>query len=91
MGEARPVNGAQAIISVADHPAWKPVACPLSTYQRTILQWVANGKRDGQIASIMGNTTEGAIQQHVTRILNVLGSNSRAGAAAMALRRGWIK
>lgn len=65
--------------------------CPLTQYQRVVLQWVANGKRDWQIASIMGNTTDDAISTHVRKIMDRLGAGSRSGAVAIAVRKGWVK
>jgi DNA-binding NarL/FixJ family response regulator len=65
--------------------------CPLTDYQRAVLQWVANGKTNYQIAGIMGNTTEGAIEQHLYRILDRLGTSNRTGAIAIGFRAGWLK
>lgn len=81
MGEARPVTGITAT---------PPEACPLTQYQLVIIQWVSNGKRDEEIAAIMG-TTAGMIHQHMHRIFNKLGVPSRTSAVAMAFRKAWIK
>lgn len=70
-------------------PVAKAEACPLTSYQCVILQWVSNGKSDAVVAAIMG-TTEGMIHQHMHRIFNVIGVPSRTSAVAMALRKGWI-
>lgn len=81
------MNGHDSTTGITATP---PDPCPLTPYQRVVLQWVANGKRDAQIASIMGNTTEGAITAHMLRILDRLGAGSRSGAVAIAIRKGWV-
>ncbi len=68
----------------------KPQDCPLTDYQLRVLGWVANGKTNFQIAGIMGNTTEGNIEQHLHRIFNAIGAPSRTAAVVIGLRRGWL-
>jgi DNA-binding CsgD family transcriptional regulator len=74
-------------------PVPQPIGdeCALTPYQVAILQWIANGKRDYDIAAIMGNTTEGAIQQHIQRMHSRFGTNTRGGLLAYAMRKGWVK
>lgn len=86
---AAALNGLKTELDVVDAKTPKP--CPLTDYQRAILQWAAKGKRDYDIAAIMGNTTEGAIQQHFYRIRDLLGCSTRISAVVMAVKAGWIE
>ena len=56
----------------------------LSKTQRTVLGWVEQGKRDAEIAVILGRS-ERTIHSHVAAILMKLGVETR-GAASSALR-----
>jgi DNA-binding CsgD family transcriptional regulator len=56
-----------------------------------ILQWLADGKRNEEIAEIMGLKRPQNVQAHVMRIMAATGTNTRCGAVAYALRRGLIK
>lgn len=84
-----PKNGKAALAAVAPET---DADNPLTLYQRAVLTWVAAGKRDAVIAEIMGgDSTESSVSNHVIRIMNRLGAGSRAGAVAIAIRKGWIK
>lgn len=87
------MNGSQALkpteIDVSE-PGKLTTPCPLTDYQRTILSWAAKGKRDYDIAMIMGNT-EGGIQQHFYTIRNTLGCSTRISAVVKAIKEGWIE
>lgn len=57
----------------------------LSTHQREILQWVARGKTNREIAIILGSTRR-TIDYHLQEILRKLGVTSRTQAVAIFAR-----
>lgn len=61
----------------------------LTARQTEVLRWVADGKRNEDIAKITGSTPR-AVQAHVRRLMDAMGAGTRAGAVAVALRRGII-
>lgn len=65
-------------------------AAPLTPLERKVLQWTADGKRSDEAGQLLG-ITAGAVNAHVNRIMNQLGTNTRAGTVAFALRKGIIK
>ena len=54
---------------------------PLTAREREVLHWVAEGKRDSEIAVILGVSVR-TIEQHVRVCLRKLGVETRAAAAA---------
>jgi DNA-binding NarL/FixJ family response regulator len=62
----------------------------LTHHQVAILQWVANGKRNEDIALLMGLSRPQTVQAHIQRIMDATGTGSRAGAVAWAMRRKLI-
>jgi DNA-binding CsgD family transcriptional regulator len=58
----------------------------LTPRETEILHWVAEGKRDGEIAIIVGASVR-TIHKHVQRILFKLGVENRTAAAIEAMRR----
>lgn len=63
----------------------------LASHQIAILQWIAHGKRNEEIALLMNLARPQTVQAHVMRIMEATGTCSRAAAVAWALRRGIIK
>ncbi|MBW8782265.1 MAG: helix-turn-helix transcriptional regulator [Verrucomicrobia bacterium] len=59
---------------------WVGGAAKLSTREREVLHWVAQGKRDGEIAIILGLATK-TVGKHTENIFRKLGVSSRTGAA----------
>jgi DNA-binding NarL/FixJ family response regulator len=59
----------------------------LSKREREILRLVADGQSNKQIARTLG-IAERTVKFHLTSILNKLGADNRAQAAALAVRRG---
>ena len=55
---------------------------PLTPREREVLHWVAKGKRDGEIALILGVSVR-TVEQHVRACLRKLGVETRAAAAAV--------
>lgn len=62
----------------------------LTEAEKAILQQLADGRRHGEIASILAVST-GVIDQRVHIVKNKIGAATTTGAVAMALRHGIIK
>ena len=65
------------------------VAAPLTPRETQILNYVAEGNTNKQIARIL-QISEQTIKNHVSAILRKLNANDRAHAVVLAIRRGWI-
>ena len=65
------------------------VIAPLTRRETQILDYVAGGNTNKQIADILG-ISEQTIKSHVSAILRKLNANDRAHAVALAIRNGWI-
>ena len=61
----------------------------LSTREREVLALVAAGRSNKEIAQAL-SISERTVKFHVTSILNKLGADNRAGAAARAVQRGLL-
>jgi DNA-binding CsgD family transcriptional regulator len=55
---------------------------PLTPREREVLHWVAEGKRDSEIALIL-DVSARTVEQHVRVCLRKLGVETRAAAAAV--------
>ena len=62
---------------------------PLSPREAEILQWMAQGKSNRDIARL-AFITEGTVKFHVNRILDKLGASNRSQAVAIAAKRGLV-
>jgi DNA-binding NarL/FixJ family response regulator len=65
------------------------VTAPLTQRETQILNHVADGNTNKQIAHFLG-ISEQTIKSHVSAILRKLNANDRAHAVALAIRNGWI-
>ena len=63
---------------------------PLSPREMEILQHIAQGKSNKEIAFELGISRQ-TVKNHMTSILHKLAVNDRTQAAIYALRRGWIR
>jgi len=63
---------------------------PLSPREMEILQQIAQGKSNKEIAYDLGISRQ-TVKNHMTSILRKLAVNDRTQAAVYALRRGWIR
>lgn len=61
----------------------------LSRRECEVMRWVAEGKRDGEIAIIL-NISPRTAQQHVHAIFKKLGVETRTAAVAHILKSGWL-
>jgi two-component system, NarL family, response regulator YdfI len=62
---------------------------PLTTREREVLQMLAQGRGNKQIAARL-NISEHTVKFHVASILGKLGASTRTEAVSLALRRGLI-
>jgi DNA-binding NarL/FixJ family response regulator len=69
--------------------ALETVAAPLTTRETQILNYIANGNTNKQIAAVL-QISEQTIKNHVSAILRKLNANDRAHAVVLAIRHGWI-
>lgn len=58
----------------------------LTSRQDEVLHWIAEGKTNGEIATILGCSAE-TVKNHVKQIFQRLGVHSRTAAAACAYRQ----
>ena len=61
----------------------------LSERERQVLEGVARGERNKEIAEVLG-ISERTVKAHLASAYNKLGVDSRAGAVAVALQRGLL-
>ena len=66
-----------------------PLISPLTARETEILQYIAQGYLNKQIASVL-DISEQTIKNHVTSILRKLNANARTEAVVIALRQGFI-
>jgi two-component system response regulator DegU len=65
------------------------VVAPLTPRETQILNYIADGNTNKQIAGIL-EISEQTIKNHVSAILRKLNANDRAHAVVLAIRHGWI-
>ncbi len=65
------------------------ISAPLTNRETQILNHVADGNTNKQIAHLLG-ISEQTIKSHVSAVLRKLNANDRAHAVALAMRDGWI-
>ena len=65
------------------------IAAPLTSRETQILNYIAEGNSNKQIAYIL-EISEQTIKNHVSNILHKLNANDRAHAVVLAIRYGWI-
>jgi len=77
----------QDIVSMGK--AMETITAPLTHRESQILDYIAQGNSNKQIARILG-ISEQTIKNHVSSILRKLNANGRAHAVALAIRNGLI-
>lgn len=75
---------------VASGKAMESVISPLTFREIQVLNYIADGNANKQIAQIL-QISDQTIKNHVSSILRKLKANDRAQAAVIALRNGWIQ
>lgn len=63
--------------------------CELSSRQREIIKWAADGKRNHEIEPLM-SVSRSVIQAELTDAMDLTGTCSRTALVAFALRNGLI-
>jgi pimeloyl-ACP methyl ester carboxylesterase/DNA-binding CsgD family transcriptional regulator len=89
LGDSEAVLGAVGGFLDDRHPAHARADGPLSEREREVLQLVADGLSDAEIARRL-IVSPHTVHRHVANIRSKLGQPSRAAAAAYAARRGLI-
>ena len=64
-------------------------AAHLTERERTVMRWMAAGKRQAEAASLMG-ISERTVENHLRRVRRRLGASTTAEAVRMAIRAGDI-
>jgi len=86
-------NVAERILSQFQDLSWgkgvEPLTSPLTPRETEVLNYMAQGYLNKQIASIL-SISEQTIKNHVTSILRKLDANVRTEAVVTALRKGYI-
>lgn len=91
---ARPRLAAQVLSEFEDvvlkGNGLRSLMTPLTVREKQILQYVAEGKNNKKIASML-EISENTVKCQVSAILRKMHANHRAQAVAVALRKGWIQ
>jgi two-component system, NarL family, response regulator len=84
-------SGRKAIApAAAERLAGRVAARELSDREREVLELLAEGKSNKQIARALG-ISDGTVKVHVANILHKLGAQGRSEAVAVAARRGLVR
>lgn len=75
--------------SLQELPGSAAVACPLTEREVAILEMVAGGRANKEIAESL-EIAERTVKNHVANILDKLAARGRAHAVALALENRWI-
>lgn len=82
------VNGG-LFLKPKEAPEIVPEALPLSHREMEILDCVARGTSNKQIADLL-DISEHTVKNHLTSIMQKLDARDRTHAVVIALRRGWL-
>ena len=77
-------------LASAESDGGESVFAPLTTREVEILDCIARGNSNKEIARIL-NISDQTVKNHITSILRKLAVNDRTQAVIYALRHGWIK
>ena len=88
----RKVHAGRKAISpqVAERLAARVTVPELTDREREVLEHLAEGKSNKQIAKVLG-IANGTVKVHVAKILEKLGVQGRSEAVAVAVRRGLVR
>jgi DNA-binding NarL/FixJ family response regulator len=73
-----------------EDPTTKDLYSPLSSREVEILDYIARGNSNKEIAKSL-KISDQTVKNHITSILKKLSVNDRTAAVVHALRHGWIK
>ncbi len=82
-------NLPQAVSATPEAPDF-PIFTPLSDREIEVLERIAAGGSNKEIADSLGISTQ-TVKNHISSILRKLSLNDRTQAVLFALRRGWIE
>ena len=77
-------------LSSAEEESGAPIFAPLSSRELEILDCLAQGNSNKEIARIL-TISDQTVKNHITSILRKLAVNDRTQAVVYAIRHGWIK
>ncbi len=77
-------------MTAEEPPEVQPLYSPLSGREIEILDYIARGNSNKEIAKSLGISDQ-TVKNHITSILKKLSVNDRTAAVVHALRKGWIK
>jgi len=77
-------------LASSESESGESVFAPLTTREVEILDCIARGNSNKEIARIL-NISDQTVKNHITSILRKLAVNDRTQAVIYALRHGWIK
>jgi len=77
-------------MTAEEPPEVQPLYSPLSTREIEILDYIARGNSNKEIAKSL-KISDQTVKNHITSILKKLSVNDRTAAVVHALRKGWIR
>lgn len=77
-------------MTAEEPPEVQPLYSPLSAREIEILDYIARGNSNKEIAKSL-KISDQTVKNHITSILKKLSVNDRTAAVVHALRKGWIK
>ena len=77
-------------MTAEEPPEVQPLYSPLSNREIEILDYIARGNSNKEIAKSLGISDQ-TVKNHITSILKKLSVNDRTAAVVHALKHGWIK
>ncbi len=77
-------------MTAEEPPEVQPLYSPLSTREIEILDYIARGNSNKEIAKSL-KISDQTVKNHITSILKKLSVNDRTAAVVHALKKGWIK
>src|SRR5260221_214425 len=95
-GYPRPLHAASGVLRTfrempaEEPPEVQPLYSPLSGREIEILDYIARGNSNKEIAKSL-KISDQTVKNHITSILKKLSVNDRTAAVVHALKHGWIK
>ncbi|HEX9068545.1 MAG TPA: response regulator transcription factor [Ktedonobacterales bacterium] len=77
-------------VTAEEPPEVQPLLSPLSNREIEILDYIAKGNSNKEIAKSL-SISDQTVKNHITSILKKLSVNDRTAAVVHALKKGWIK
>jgi len=89
MGAVTPL-GAAELPGPGARPPTSETDPPLTAREREILQWVAGGLQNKEVAQKL-DLSLATVRNHVHNILEKLSVHSKLEAVSLAFRQGWVR